>query len=149
MVPRAHLVTTLSTVATPLVVLSAPAGSGKTLTVRQWIQADPRPAVWLQLDAGDNDPVTLLQYLARALMTLSPLDPTVLAWLELPEPPVRNVILPELIKAASLAPPFALVLDDSHTLRDPRCWRLVEALGEALSPAPRWCSAAAAIPRCR
>jgi LuxR family maltose regulon positive regulatory protein len=134
MVARPHLVERLSTAATPLVVLSAPAGSGKTLTVRQWLQTDPRPVVWLRLDAGDNDPVTLLQYVARALLTLSPLDPTVLAWLELREPPVRNVILPELVRAASLAPPFALVLDDAHTLQNPQCWRLVEALLEALSP---------------
>ena len=134
MVARPHLVERLSTAATPLVVLSAPAGSGKTLTVRQWLQTDPRPVVWLRLDAGDNDPVTLLQYVARALLTLSPLDPTVLAWLELREPPVRNVILPELGRAASLAPPFALVLDDAHTLQNPQCWRLVEALLEALSP---------------
>ena len=56
MVPRPHLVAALSTAATPLVVLSAPAGSGKTLAVRQWLETDPRPAVWLQLDAGDNDP---------------------------------------------------------------------------------------------
>jgi LuxR family maltose regulon positive regulatory protein len=133
MVPRPHLVEALSTVATPLVVLSAPAGSGKTLAVRQWLETDSRPAVWLQLDAGDNDPVTLLQYVARALLTLSPLDPKVLTWLALPEPPVRNVILPELMKAASLAPPFALVLDDAHTVRNPQCWRVVEALGEGLS----------------
>ena len=56
-----------------------------------------------------------------------------LTWLELHEPPVRNVILPELMKAASLAPPFVLVLDDAHALRNPQCWRVVEALGEGLS----------------
>ena len=56
-----------------------------------------------------------------------------LAWLELREPPVRNVILPELVKAASLAPPFVLVLDDAHTVQNPQCWRVVEALGEGLS----------------
>ena len=133
MVPRPHLVKALSTAATPLVVLSSPAGSGKTLAVRQWLETDPRPAVWLHLDAGDNDPVTLLQYVARALLTLSPLDPRVLTWLELSEPPVRNVILPEFVKAASLAPPFVLVLDDAHTVQNPLCWRVVEALGEALS----------------
>ena len=60
----AACVARLSTAATPLVVLSA--GAGKTLTVRQWLQTDPRPVVWLRLDAGDNDPVTLLHTL-RAL----------------------------------------------------------------------------------
>ena len=117
-----------------LVVFCAPAGCGKTLTARQWLDADPRPWAWVQLDAGDNDPVTLLQYLARALLTVSPLDPAVLRWLELREPPVHRAILPALVSAASSAPPFVLVLDDTHSVGDPRCWKAVAAVLDGLSP---------------
>jgi LuxR family transcriptional regulator, maltose regulon positive regulatory protein len=133
MIARPRLVAALSSRTVPVVVLSAPAGSGKTLAVRQWLESDARPAVWLHLDEGDNDPVTLLKYLARALLALSPLDPAVLAWLDLPQPPVRQVVLPALIAAAASAPPFVLVLDDVHVLHDARCWRLVAALAEGLS----------------
>jgi LuxR family transcriptional regulator, maltose regulon positive regulatory protein len=134
LVRRHRLVERLVRDPVPLVVFSAPAGCGKTLTLRQWLEADPRSWAWLQLDEGDNDPVTLLQYLARALLRVSPLDAAVPAWLELPEPPVTKAILPALVKAASAAPPFVLVLDDTHALRDERCWRMLGALLAALPP---------------
>ena len=132
-VPRARLVEMLLTGTAPLVVFSAPAGSGKTLTVRQWLESDDRASAWLQLDAGDNDPVTLLQYVARVLIHVSPLDPVVLSWLALPEPPVQKAILPALVAAASVAPPFIMVLDDTHVVGDARCWRLLWAIVEGLS----------------
>ena len=132
-VPRARLVEMLLTGTAPLVVFSAPAGSGKTLTVRQWLESDDRVSAWLQLDAGDNDPVTLLQYVARVLIHVSPLDPVVLSWLALPEPPVQKAILPALVAAASVAPPFIMILDDAQVVGDARCWRLLWAIIEGLS----------------
>lgn len=46
----------------PLTLLCAPAGSGKTTLVRQWIalrseRAWPASVAWISLDAGDNDPI--------------------------------------------------------------------------------------------
>jgi len=98
----------------------------------EWMDADDRPFAWLQLDRGDNDPVTLLQYLARTLGRVTPLDPVVRSWLELTEPPVEKVIAPTVATAISSAPPFVLVLDDSHLVRERRCWSLVSGLVEAL-----------------
>ncbi len=134
LVRRHDLLESLLSDPAPLVVFSGPAGCGKTLTARQWQEADPRSWSWLHLDEGDNDPVTLLQYLARALMRVSPLDPAVPGWLELPEPPVAKVILPTLCKAVSSSPPFVLVLDDTHVMHDERCWRVLGGLLAALSP---------------
>ena len=85
------------------------------------------------LDAEDNDPVALLEYLARALLDLTPLDPAVLGWLELPDPPVRRVVVPAIVSAAGGAPAFVLVLDDAHLLRDERCWRILAAVAEGMS----------------
>ena len=134
LIKRQALLRRLTRASFPLVVFSAHAGCGKTLTVRQWLEADQRSWAWLQLDEGDNDPVTLLQYLARALLRVTPLDPAVPAWLELPEPPVTKVVLPALVKAASSAPPFVLALDDTHCLRDERGWRVLGSLLAGLSP---------------
>ncbi len=53
-----------------LVLLSAPAGSGKTTLAAQWLgQADGPPALvaWVSLDETDNDPVQFLRYLLAAL----------------------------------------------------------------------------------
>ena len=50
----------------PLVWVTAPAGSGKTTLVAQWLAASKRPLLWLQLDAGDNDPATFFHYLGLA-----------------------------------------------------------------------------------
>ena len=88
----------------------------------QWIEADPRPSAWLQLDRGDNDPVTLLQYLARVLEDVAPVPAAVYSWLRLSRPPVAEAIVPALVFAAAAAPPLALVLDDVHRVSDPRSW---------------------------
>jgi LuxR family maltose regulon positive regulatory protein len=133
LIARPRLVAALRRNAPGLVVFSAPAGAGKTSVIREWLEEDGRPWAWLHLDHGDNDPVVLLEYLARALLRVSPLDPRVLGWLELPEPPVRRVILPALVAAASAAPAFVLVLDDAHAVRDPRCWQILAALAEAIA----------------
>ena len=133
LIARPRLVASLRRDARGLVVFSAPAGAGKTSVIREWLEKDERPWAWLHLDHGDNDPVVLLEYLARALLRVSPLDPQVLGWLELPEPPVRRVILPALMDAASAAPAFVLVLDDAHVVRDHRCWQILAALSEAVA----------------
>jgi LuxR family maltose regulon positive regulatory protein len=115
-----------------LIVFSAPAGSGKTLTVRQWLDSDERPATWLQLDDVDNDPITLLQYLALALAKVASVHASVFGWLDLPEPPVEKVILPSLMGSTATAEPFLLVLDDTHVVHDTRSWALLWGLYQSL-----------------
>ena len=58
----------------PLVVLAAPAGCGKTIAVKLWAEADPRPFAWAQLGPPDGDPVYLLRHIAAAIHTCSPLN---------------------------------------------------------------------------
>ncbi|MGB5053940.1 MAG: hypothetical protein WBO24_06055, partial [Nitrospirales bacterium] len=40
--------------------VAAPAGFGKTTLVSEWVAGCGRPAAWLSLDAGDNDPARFL-----------------------------------------------------------------------------------------
>jgi LuxR family maltose regulon positive regulatory protein len=64
-VPRARLEPLRQSAArSRLVLVSAPAGYGKSTLVTSWSELDPRVTAWLQLDHGDNDPVVLLCYLA-------------------------------------------------------------------------------------
>jgi LuxR family maltose regulon positive regulatory protein len=39
-----------------LTLVSASAGFGKTTLVSEWLAVCGRPATWLSLDEGDNDP---------------------------------------------------------------------------------------------
>jgi LuxR family transcriptional regulator, maltose regulon positive regulatory protein len=130
---RRRLVNALLRETASLIIVSAPSGAGKTLAVTQWLDVEERPAAWLHLDGGDNDPVTLLQYLARALEEVAPVPPAVHSWLRLPHPPLAEAILPALLLAVGAAPPFALVLDDVHRVRDERCWQVVWQLIASLS----------------
>ena len=50
-----------------LTLISAPAGFGKTTLVSEWVAGCERPAAWLSLDEGDNDPTRFLTYLVAAL----------------------------------------------------------------------------------
>ena len=54
-----------------LTLVSAPAGFGKTTLVSEWVARCERPAAWLSLDEGDNDPTRFLTYLVAALQTLA------------------------------------------------------------------------------
>ena len=116
---------TLSAAAEPLVLMCAPAGTGKTTALRQWIELDPRPAAWVQIDPVDDDPVVLLIYLARALGAITPVHPDVERSLGLAVPPVRERVLPLLGDALAAASPFVLVLDDAHLLHNKKCWDVV------------------------
>jgi LuxR family transcriptional regulator, maltose regulon positive regulatory protein len=125
LVRRRELVDDLLGCATPLVLVSAPAGYGKSTLLAQWAGAEPRPTAWVQLGDGDNDPVVLLSYLALALEPVAPLDPAVVDLLQLRYPPVEERVLPGLAAALAGAPPFLLVLDDAHLVRNQACWRII------------------------
>src|ERR687893_2640812 len=54
-----------------LTLISAPAGFGKTTLLGEWLAACERPAAWVSLDEGDNDPARFLAYLVAALRTIA------------------------------------------------------------------------------
>jgi ATP-dependent transcriptional regulator len=101
-----------------LTLISAPAGFGKTSLVSEWIAACGRPAAWLSLDEGENDPARFLSYLIAALQTIKPgLAEGLLALLQSPQAPQTESILISLLnEIASIPDNFILVLDDYHAL---------------------------------
>ena len=46
-----------------LVLISAPAGYGKTTLVSQWLQSQNKSFCWLSLDKTDDDPIRFWRYL--------------------------------------------------------------------------------------
>src|SRR5438874_4050321 len=55
-----------------LTLIAAPAGFGKTTLLSAWVEGIERPAAWLSLDEGENDPARFLTYLVAALQTIAP-----------------------------------------------------------------------------
>src|ERR687894_1730585 len=71
-----------------LTLVSAPAGFGKTTLLSEWVAGCGRPAAWLSLNEGDNDPTRFLAYLVAALHTIAPnIGEGVLGALQSPQPP--------------------------------------------------------------
>ena len=104
-----------------LVLVSAAAGFGKTTLVSEWITHSQRPAAWLSLDEGDNDPARFLLYLIAALQRIQPdIGQSVLPALQVPQPPPVEVTLTALLnEIAEMDHPFTLVLDDYHVITAP------------------------------
>jgi LuxR family transcriptional regulator, maltose regulon positive regulatory protein len=115
-VRRARLVRRLTRATTPLAMLVAPAGYGKTTLLQQWAEADARPVAWIPLTEEDNDPVQLLAAIAARLDEIAGFAPR-LAWAL--EPPRR---------------PMILVLDDAHLLREPAALVALRTLSEHVAP---------------
>ena len=98
--------------------ISAPAGFGKTTLISEWVADGQRPAAWLSLDDGDNDPARFLAYLIAALQIIAPnLGASLLAVLQSPQPPPTESILTDLLNEIITIPnDFVLVLDDYHVI---------------------------------
>ena len=120
-VPRSHLIEKLNeglTSGSKLTILSASAGYGKTTLLSEWIHSAKRPAAWLSLDEGDNDPVRFLTYIVAAIQTYTPNVGTgLLDALQSPQPPSSEAILTDLLNdLATIPDQFILVLDDYHVI---------------------------------
>jgi LuxR family maltose regulon positive regulatory protein len=104
-----------------LILISAPAGFGKTTLLSHWIHQSGFPAAWISLDGGDNDPVSFLSYLITALQSIkSDIGRAALSMLRSPQPPgMESVLINLLNEILSVSDDFALVLDDYHVVDAP------------------------------
>ena len=53
-----------------LILVTAPAGYGKTTLLSNYIQQSDVPVAWISLDDRDNEPIRFWSYLIAALQTL-------------------------------------------------------------------------------
>jgi LuxR family transcriptional regulator, maltose regulon positive regulatory protein len=102
-----------------LILVSAPAGYGKTTLVSRWLVETRITSVWLSLDEGDNDPIRFLQYLLNALLPIAPaIEDDLLGMLQGIQPAQFETLISLLVNAlASSSVPFVLVLDDFHVIQ--------------------------------
>ncbi len=109
-----------------LILISAPAGFGKTTLLSEWARhraeaSPPLPQIrvaWLSLDEDDNDPARFMAYLIAALQTINKdVGASVLAALQSPQRHPVTEHLTALINQVNAVPDrFALVLDDYHAV---------------------------------
>lgn len=119
-----------------LTLVSAPAGFGKTTLVSEWVAGCERPAAWVSLDEGDNDPARFLTYFVAAVQTLAPtIGVGVLGALQSPQPPSIESLLTSLLNdIVSFPDDFILVLDDYHVVDSKRIDDALAFLVERLPP---------------
>ena len=101
-----------------LILISAPAGFGKTTLISEWAAGCDQKVAWLSLDDGDNDPTRFLTYLVAALQTISAnIGAGGLRTLQSPQPPPTESILTTLVNEITTLPDnFIFVLDDYHII---------------------------------
>ncbi|MEK8126672.1 LuxR C-terminal-related transcriptional regulator [Paenibacillus filicis] len=119
-----------------LTVIAASAGFGKTTLASEWLAQCHRPAAWVSLDEGDNDPARFLTYLVAALQQIGSVrDEGVWALLRSPQPPPIESILTALLHEICAVPdPFLLVLDDYHEIKAEAIDKAVALLLERMPP---------------
>lgn len=138
LLPRTALIERLMTAReSRLLVLSAPAGFGKSTTLsdfRQRLQADGISVAWLSCDESDSEPDRLLQYLSAAISAAVPgfvssvtgLVPGDVSW------PVEALIDSFVTDIKRVDGELYLMLDDFHRIRHPALGQAVRYLFEQL-----------------
>ena len=121
-----------------LVLVCAPAGSGKTALLADWARRGRRPVAWLSLDAGDNDPARFWRHAVAALDGLCPgIGERVGPLLGPPPPPSFEPLVTALINELTARPEAGevlLVLDDYHLVGSQPVHASVGFLLEHLPP---------------
>jgi LuxR family maltose regulon positive regulatory protein len=106
------------------------------MLVAQWAATatEERPAAWLSLDPGDNDPARFWMYVIEALRSVLPgIGAASLATLRAPGVNLLEEALPALVnELADVPDQLVLVLDDYHAIQDKRIHEGMAALIEHL-----------------
>jgi len=144
LVERPYLATKLDECLHPgcrLVLISAPAGYGKTTLLTAWLaklnSSEQRPApliAWVSLDDRDNEPVLFWSYIITAIQTQhEAVGKQSLNQLRGAIPPDLEGSLALLINELNeISNPFVLIVDDYHFIRNPAIHQSLAFLFEHL-----------------
>ena len=115
-----------------LIVISAPAGFGKTTLLSDWIHQHKISTAWFSLDNGDNDPVDFLSYIISGIQSIhKEFGESALKLLNSPNRPSSESIVSLLInEILKINQNFLLVLDDFHLIESSDILKIVTYLLE-------------------
>jgi LuxR family maltose regulon positive regulatory protein len=121
-----------------LVLVCAPAGSGKTVLLADWAGRDGRLVAWLSLDAADNDPARFWRHVVAALDRVRPgIAERAGPLLGPPAPPSFEGLVTALVNELAAQPgedEVLLVVDDYHLIEAQSVHASLEFLVEHLPP---------------
>ncbi len=144
LLPREHLLELLDKgLERKVILISGPAGYGKTTLAAQWVaarttRADFPHVAGVVLDEGDNDPVRFWHYIIAACQQLQPgfgkeAQRLLLAHRLPPFKSLHMMLIALLNELSQLQYPVMLILDDLHVINSPQ---LVETLNFFLEHMP-------------
>ena len=121
-----------------LILVSAPAGFGKTTLLAEWAARASMPVAWLSLDAGDNDPHRFLAYAIAALNTAVKGSSICTAAQEMlgsiQAIPIQTILFTFINELTEISQPLALVLDDYQFITSAGVNEAVTAILERIPP---------------
>ncbi|MEW6179424.1 MAG: LuxR C-terminal-related transcriptional regulator [Chloroflexota bacterium] len=111
-----------------LILISAPAGFGKTTLVVQWLQTISLPALWITLEEGDDDPARFFNAWVVCLKRIdSSYCEDIFRTLNTAQLPPTEILTTELINGLTAIPtPFLIVLDDFQFISNPLITQFIQ-----------------------
>jgi LuxR family transcriptional regulator, maltose regulon positive regulatory protein len=121
-----------------LVLISAPAGFGKTTLAAKWARSQERVA-WLTLDVEDNDVMSFMQYFTEAIRSIdADIGLETLEMIRSPQAPSQLVLLKALLHdLARIASPLCIILDDYQAISANPVREIVSAILDDMPSALR------------
>lgn len=116
--------------ASRLILISAPAGFGKTTLLVQWIESQHLPALWIALEEADDDPIRFFTAWITCLrQTIPSYCEDLLQVLLSAQLPASDLLTAELINPLlDLHQPLLVVLDDFQHIQNPTSLRFIQDL---------------------
>ena len=113
-----------------LLLISAPAGFGKSTLLSDWIHHQKIPTAWFSLDKADNDPVEFLSYVIAGIQTIcNDFGQSALSLLkssnESSLESITGLLINDILK---IEKDFFFVLDDFHVLSNNEIFKIVSLL---------------------
>jgi LuxR family maltose regulon positive regulatory protein len=119
-----------------LVLVSAPAGAGKSTVLASWLRGRPEACAWLQVESSDSDPARFWGFLVQALASAAPgLSPGLAATVAGSAGDELVVVTAVVNALTDWDQPLVLVVDDYHLIQVDAVHRGVERLVELSPPA--------------
>ncbi len=118
-------------------IISAPAGSGKTTVINQWLTNQKcLQSAWISLDDRDNDLSIFLRYLIKSLQCIHPdIGKKAKTLVNLPGLDLNEFVTLLTNDLAEHKDQFIVILDDFHVINNSR---IVEAMSLLLEAKPVW-----------